>query len=86
MKEMKAERKCCCHSEVQSGNRCQKGGEDSLSLRSRTVEIRVAGNPPAGVRGLKEILFSVMEIRQRGENVEEKTPGSSRYLGIELEK
>lgn len=84
MKEMKAERKCCCHSEVQSGNKCQKGGEDSL--RSRTVEIRVAGNPPAGVRGLKEILFSIMEIRQRGENVEEKTPRSSRYLGIELEK
>lgn len=84
MKEMKAERKCCCRSEVHSSSRCQRGGENSL--RSRTVEIRVAGNPPAAVRDLEEILFSVMEIRQRKENVEEKTPRSTRYFGIELEK
>lgn len=84
MKEMEAKRKCYCRSEVHSSSRCHRGGENSL--RSRTVEIRVAGNPPAAVRDLEEILVSVMEIRQRKENMEEKAPRSTRYFGIELEK
>lgn len=50
------------------------------------MEIRVAGNPPAAGRDLEEILVSVMEIRQRKENMEEKAPRSTRYFGIELEK